>query len=210
MKIFATTDKKSLINTYMGKDIWVKCEDTYTHKKSYIRFINWLPSDAVYVNYLSAVILMDIHPERVREQMRSGVRMYTQHFNICEPPQTLTTEQICHVTGIKSPPDYSNIISVLSDFIGDELWIKVYSHSFNDYRYVRILDIKDNIVKYNSVGVEYVDDYDAGLFEDLESMMYYPHTSHIDSWDIVEPMEVVSTDEMLDIFKHCEDNLWAD
>jgi hypothetical protein len=58
--------------------------------------------------------------------------------------------------------------------------------------------------------VEYVDDYDAGLFEDLESMMYYPHTSHIDAWDIVEPMEVVSTDEMLDIFRHCEDNLWAD
>ena len=210
MKIFATTDKKSLINTYMGKDIWVKCEDTYTHKKSYIRFIGWLAGDVVYVNYLSAVILMDIHPERVREQMRSGTRMYTKYFNICEPLQTLTTEQICQVTGIKSLPDYSNIKSVLSDFVGDELWIKLYSHSFNDYRYVRILDIKDNIVKYNSVGVEYVDDYDAGLFEDLESMMYYPHTSHIDSWDIVEPMEVISTDEMLDIFKHCEDNLWSD
>ena len=105
--------------------------------------------------------------------------------------------------------DYEEKRDLLYSLLGTNLWVA----AFDGYEdcYVNICDISDDIVKYNRILTDNVNEIDqgirltpswyAGIVEQLDPNTL--HTKYIDGISVYEPMHVMTTEELNEMLESC-------
>ena len=105
--------------------------------------------------------------------------------------------------------DYEEKRDLLYSLLGTNLWVA----AFDGYEdcYVHVCSISDDIVKYNRILTDHVNEIDqgirltpfwyAGIAEQLDPNTL--HTKYIDGISVYEPMHVITTEELNEMLESC-------
>ena len=218
MKIYATTSSSDL-NSFLGKDIWVKCwcvppgcvdseDDPFVPEQDgelgYARFIeirkggslpdyqydlvdfNWIPEDDIRH-------LAELDDRDVRFLLTVRKKQFPRGFTIVTPLDAIPTSELPVIT--------SEGIDKFDQFIGKELWIKVSAYgSFP--KYIRPIARDEYYLRYNKVDSGYIDHNYATEPDDIDYFLKVQQESHVDTLTILKPLEILTTDEILDILEN--------
>lgn len=95
----------------------------------------------------------------------------------------------------------------IEDFIGKDAWVKVHDSSRYCNEYVRFLSINaGGHVQYNYVFQNYIDNIDAYSNyiseEDVDKLLTTTRYAPLDEFRILLPLEIYTTEEIVDVFKN--------
>ena len=107
--------------------------------------------------------------------------------------------------------NYSDSTSLL-DYEGEDVWVKCYDREFDWECYIKVLRIQDRYGKhprmnFYSIGHWVVDDGALEMLtkEEVLEELWYPHWEYICNYKVIQPIEVCTTQELLDIINSCAD-----
>jgi len=209
MKIYAYTyisnDAKTL-SEYSGKDVWIKCVDLKYHNDTYIRIGACLGyfgddySNMYNINELSVDELQELTtnppvPEEIMYQLTTSYTRNLNNFEIVQPMETCTTKDLY--------PDYIDNSSQLDRYIGKDLWVLASQPGAYTY-YIKPISRDGLSLTLSELPVERIDNtwgHDGTSIEQILESMKKVHTDFADSWVLNDPLEVMTTDELLDILE---------
>jgi len=218
MKIYATTSSSDL-SSFLGKDIWVKCwcvppgcvdseDDPFVPEQDgelgYARFIE-VRTGGSFPDYQYELVVYNWIPENdmrhlaelddrdVRFLLTVRKKQFPRGFTIVTPLDVIPTSELPVIT--------SEGIDKFDQFIGKELWIKVSAYG-GFPKYIRPLARDEYYLRYNKVDSGYVD-YNYAIEPDgIDYFLKVQHESHVDTLTILKPLEILTTDEILDILEN--------
>lgn len=202
MKIYASYTAENILREYAGQDIWIKCLDNKFNETVYVRVLFPVTSSIYHVNIITeddlpAITKSEDHEAAMNEITGSYTRGLSS-FEILDPLVTLTTKEIYP----KYDPDYTQF----DKFVGRDIWVKVTQYPGYLY-YIKILRKNDAFITCSHVPAERVDTDTPMWYVSQETIDYVldnldnEHTDNIDNYVLSEPLEVLTTEELIEMIK---------
>lgn len=207
MRIYAT--KTPSLESYLGKDVWVKCLKHGASEPCYVRIESrstypgstYLEGNVFYEHVLSYKDVNDIRSEL----SNFNDLIDPADYKIVTPAVTLRAEDI-YPEG--AAPEY---LDTLDKYVGKDLWVKVFSYLYNFECYINIISIDGDKIKYHAVDAGMIDYYSPSDwdYEGLPSVedLDYVETTTLDTLDLIVPVEVMSTDEIIEELNACAEHM---
>ena len=228
MKIFAAETAGETVtpfDQFVGKNIWVFCKTTYGTQAYpvYVRFLSRHDYGLGHVVFDVSMLDWDrldryrnnssLYGPRDEFSFVENKRISANYLRLPSKVKTLTTEELFQIT--ESLGEDSHMLNRLAS---RHCWFKatiITGDTYNSEYYVKIHAKTGDIIELEYIDPMYVDDYsyETGEFEEPSSHMENC-TLNVDSIKLVEPIEVL-TDEEMDEMLHdndvaFEDGYWAD
>lgn len=195
MKIYGNTTDNTKFDQFIGKDLWVKCSTGFNNTCYYVKF---LKRSHKYVYVL--VTLPPSSPlfdELAWDKLHQEARTYSVcSFNPIEPLDILTTEQLFNITATESED-----LHVFERYVSRDFWILAkFLHNSWMY-YIHINSIENGIMFYDRAdaetlnNLEICEDYYGPPSEDSD-LCDYNKVSLVSAWEIVQPIDGMTTDEI--------------
>lgn len=101
-------------------------------------------------------------------------------------------------------------ISSLIRYAGNDLWVEVISKRTHRFLYINILHVSDDgkmiYRNFPSDEIEYIKEKIAhGPFEYVYKHIFTVYNTSVDNFVVLEPIDVLSTDELLEVIATPED-----
>ena len=201
MKIYAA-DNSNIINDpeavfeffeqYCGKNLWVRCYNLLYHSYVWVRprFVDQygdVVGNEITDSEMSEVNCPDQNLQDILYKISPLRVLYSHRYEI-DPSNvvTLTTKELCS--------NYPESLDTQFDrYAGKDLWVYVVSsqNRYNDY-WLRILEVKDGVIKYNVIDSYYIQP------EDILEQMDDEEFADVAAFTVVKPVEVLSTEELVE------------
>ena len=217
MKIYSST--QPTLADYEGKDVWVKCFRWGT-AAYWVRVLDtyYYDNGPVYytVNIISEMELDQLlHPAKwstYRIDDPNHLPLETERVGqlpIVEPVQTKTTKELFDL------PDTDYVPDDFSRFAGRPVWVKVreFGRNFSDW-YIHVQQQRGSTLIYDYIDADYLDDFETCVdhwgppFED-DGVYGCDAAAHISSFEITQPLEVLTAEEVQDLMEQC-DSYWEE
>ena len=94
----------------------------------------------------------------------------------------------------------------LDNFVGKDIWVKMYCYKSEGTYYIRVLSIEGDTVNYNQVYWKYVENTDTFITdiitqEDLDRILFREYSRNRNNFEILKPFKSYSTEEIMSIFR---------
>lgn len=210
MRIYCNTEDVNnditKFDQFIGKDLWVKCSTGFNNTCYYVKFLKR------YHAYI--YVLMTLPPstplfnELGWDKLHQEASTYSVYsFNLVEPLDILTTEQLFDMVAAESED-----LHLFERYAGRDFWILAKRLSDDWMYYIHINSIEDGIMSYDRADAETLnnpeicEDYFGPPSED-RGLRDYNKVSLVSAWEIVHPMDGMTTDEVDDSIAVC-DEIW--
>lgn len=207
MKIYAV-DQNTDLDSFIGKELWVKCEITYSGKVGYFRILyassnsytaSWIPES------LMGRMAQYDDPESLRSFLQGVISIGKHQLKPILPLEVMTSEELC--------PGYTTN-TILNKYVGKDIWVlcKLCEFGANGTYYIKVVSIRGSLVVFRKIDHEFIDEHFSLLDEDRElyeriihsdTASHYIHKSSIDSITVVTPVDILTTDEMQESLDRC-------
>lgn len=204
MKIYASYTDENILKEYAGKDIWIRCLDNKFNETVYVRVLFPVTSSIYHVNIINEDDLHAINKSEDHEAAMNEITgSYTRgvySFEVLDPLVTLTTKEIY--------PKYNPNYAQFDRFVSKDIWVKVTQYPGYLY-YIKILRKNGAFITCSHVPAERVDmDTANGIWYVSQETIDYvlnnldnEHTDNIDNYVLSEPLEVLTTEELIEMIK---------
>ena len=214
MKLYANdqvNNTSTEFDQYLGKDIWIKCTLSYNeHWERYCRIIGKreLPwGTLIEYNAISSTDLMELDllpKDKIRKLLTTEYSDYVSNLIIVQPIKTNESSKLNALLGDVS--HYETTESIIDRYVGKDVWIKVKIEGSALIRYIKILEKDRYYIKFIDIYAGYVEEhYELDPDDSVYSLMHpnRSHQTHIDTITIVEPMEIMTTEEIQEELEQC-------
>lgn len=198
MKIYCSTPADFDWQPYIGKDVWVKCAMP-NGLSGYVRPLDFAGSyfPNLQFNWISDDTISDI---QYHLKSASNIKGLNQVFSI--PIDDIkVSDPVIHVSSEEllgySPAE--NAPAIFNKLLGKPMWIKVIdSEGWRGAYYIKVTRNEGALFSGKKVGADLIDDYDPEGETELPSKLIKSFTGYSDRFDICEPKEMLSDDEILE------------
>lgn len=210
MRIYASNNILStpdVLAEYVGKDVWLRCRLTYSDKSGYIRIIR-ITYDSVEVNWLGGTVaeyIHDLDPDVARRMCGQLTNIPINKIELPDPVEAIPSEELL-----------PNMVHTdLAKYAGKDVWVLVNLnvYSFAGLYYIKILSIDSGVALFRKLDPQYVDDHldmdesTAITYQHMissNSTIHYVTRAHVDAIDIITPIQILSTDEVIEELEQCD------
>ena len=198
MNIYAAT--ANTLRSYLGKNVWVKCLNRNSSEPCYVNVVSEGNSkDHLLGNVFYEHVLRYTDPKEIRSELSArDLPIVPEDYKIVTPEVILRAEDIYDV------PKY---LGELNKYVGKDVWVKVFSYLYNYECYINIISIDGATIKYHPVDAGMIDyhspsDWDCDEFP-TEDDLDYVETTTLDSLELITPVEVLTTEEIIEELNKC-------
>ena len=226
MKIYANTDNTStILDEYVGKDVWLRVEPTMNFSREYIRILtlNTFPGGYAVIRYNHIPIDTDLDLYKLdsRELYSDMTTVYTDIYYVDRindsviknviPTEDLLWGKDIPVEGIEQV--LSRDDGRLDRFIGKDVWVVAIYLPSGKPKYVNFCEKFGNTVDYFAIDKSIVDrlfDHedvyisDSAVINSLKGVQWCRKHSLINSWQISYPIELLTAEELNEILDNAE------
>ena len=218
MKIYAETSQPEL-DQYIGKDVWIKCfrhgsviwtriiDAYYAGDEFCFYYVNELSESEVHrllhpMGYYSTGFDSNHIPARVERR---------RDINEVTPIETMTTQELFGLSDYSVDTDTSDLFEQLA---GTNIWVRAENvHDLGNEYYIHIVKKDGNTITYDKIDTYLVEDPTGvdtmgGPPSEREEIYSLYEISHIDTWEVVDPNDVLTTEEVEAAFNEGESFWW--
>lgn len=214
MKIYSNTTDNTKFDQFIGKDLWVKCSMGFNNSGPglpcyYVKFLKR--------HYTYLYVLMTLPPRTPQlfnelkgvSELSQEARTYSVYdFNLIEPLDILTTEQLFDTSAV----DFKDL-RLFERYVGRDFWILAKQRLITSWMYyIHINSIENGVMSYDRADAETLnnseicEDYYGPPSED-SNLCEYNRVSLVSAWEIVQPIDGMTTDEIEESIAAC-DEIW--
>jgi hypothetical protein len=217
MKVYAnsTPDTESILSSYIGKDVWLRCMFTAYHKYpevGYIRVIGSFDYAGKVMFWVNRITDRDLgHGEFVPAYKPKGqcnnaleIRSISPDMlTILSPIQTITTQDLLPGYEPTDPAQFTR-------YVGRNVWVKV-CHKYCDWieSYINIKDISNGVISCDEIGADQVEDYEYDDQPTCPGESFERVTYCVDFLEICQPLEVYGDADLDEIIRE-NDKIWEE
>ena len=223
MKIYANSDDVS-IKSFIGRDVWVRCNvriynndhDVYAR---FLRFHDGLsvsvggksyePITKVYINVIPAECINDVHDNFYGDIRRYSSEVHDVRIDDIEILHPLDVRKTSDISAFKE--SVNNDRSIFYEIVDTDMWVRAMKSNGNEY-FIHVLSIDDDFMEYEVADAYYIDHLDQCIDtfgppseNDIFRTRSY---SYIDAWDVCQPLDVMSDEEMDEAIEIADKYWW--
>ena len=209
---------KTPFDEFVGKNLWVACQ---YNERSNIEYVRFLYKDVYRDDWV--VFTVDAMNKRTLDTYRAHPDYYnskdprhlTQHtefdlryLKLVDPVEIYTTEELF------SMQEYSYDDSVITKFMNKPYWVRTNrTDDYGEY-YVRFYDRYGDSIVCDWIETKFIDDYTYDSFDSYSEDWLQTGLLHIDVFDVIQPIDVLTDQEFQDAKSAAEDEyergFWED
>lgn len=193
------TEVKTPFDEFVGKNVWVACRYSESRDIDYTRFLykdvrrsNWV---VFTVDRISKRTL-DTYREHPDYYHSKNAKYLTEHLDVdmhyltlVEPVEAYTTAELF------SLEDYDVNVNIVDRFLGKPYWVRTTRTDDHGEYFVKFLEKHGDSVLCDFIDTKYIDGYEYDSYDSYSEDWVQTELLHIDSFDLVVPMDVITEEE---------------
>lgn len=206
MKIYADSsiDTSTPFDEFVGKDIWVRVQCTFGNRLIiYVRFIERTVGTPI--SFLCNWVLAQKYDAgKLRNLDYNSRKFFASDLELLSPVTSLSSADLFYDSEI----DSTKTLELFSRLVGKDLYILAEDQRLCAEFYVKVNSLRGNVVDLRYVDAGIVDCSDEDYYDVWE---YSPwnHIHHttvfIDAFSIIEPIDILTGEELSDILNHLDE-----
>ena len=207
MKIYADSsiDTSTPFDEFVGKDIWVRVKCTFGNRLIiYVRFIERTIGGTPISFLCNWVLAQKYDAGKLRNLEYNSRIFFASELELLSPVIPLSSADLFSDSEI----DSAKTLELFSRLAGKDLYVLVEDQRVGVKYYVKVNSLRGNVVdlQYVDEGIVNCSDEDYYDVWEYSPWRHLHHTTvFIDAFSIVEPIDILTGEELSDILNHLDE-----